>query len=143
MEVSRAESRNEFPVLTDNSCRRANNQLNIFEGVLQNPCFVFIQVVTLGGQLAIIFVGGEAFQTVPLTGTQWGWSMLFGFVTVPLGVLLRLVADEPVRNTWLFATAPLRRISRFRRKTTGSPEAGGSRRWYRRAGAKLCRCYWI
>ena len=77
--------------------RRIDNNLNIFEGVHRNPWFVLVQAVTLAGQVVIVFVGGAAFHTTRLTGAQWGWSMLFGGLTIPIGVLLRLVPDEPLR----------------------------------------------
>ncbi|KAB2579766.1 calcium-translocating P-type ATPase [Lasiodiplodia theobromae] len=81
--------------------RRADNKLNILEGVMQNPWFIFVQAVTLAGQIIIVFVGGQAFHTVPLTGAQWGWSILFGFLTIPLGSLIRLVPDQLVFKLWV------------------------------------------
>lgn len=50
----------------------------------------------IAGQVLIIFKGGEAFGTVALTGAQWGWSMLFGLLTFPVGFLVRLVPDRTV-----------------------------------------------
>ncbi|KAF4985178.1 hypothetical protein FDECE_16757 [Fusarium decemcellulare] len=78
--------------------RRSDNRLNFLEGILQNPWFIFVQLVTLGGQIIIVFVGGEAFQTVRLNGAEWGWSILFGFLTLPVGALIRLVPDQLVRK---------------------------------------------
>lgn len=99
-----------------NSSRRADNRLNILEGVTQNPWFIFVQAVTLAGQIIIVFVGGQAFHTVPLTGAQWGWSILFGFLTIPLGSLIRLVPDQLVFKLWVgieycLPTRWLRRLS--------------------------------
>jgi Ca2+-transporting ATPase len=70
----------------------------LLEGVLKNPWFFFVQVVTLAGQIVIIFFGGEAFQTVRLSGAEWGWSMLFGLLTLPVGVAIRLIPDALVHK---------------------------------------------
>ncbi|KID98331.1 ATPase, P-type, calcium-transporting, PMCA-type, partial [Metarhizium majus ARSEF 297] len=81
------------------NCRRVDNKLDIwYQGVLRNPWFIGVQVLTLVGQFVIIFKGGEAFDTVPLTGAQWGWSMLFGILTLPLGALIRQVPDRYVAS---------------------------------------------
>ena len=85
------------PVLTmeptTSSCRRSDNNLNIFTGVHRNPWFIMVQLVTWAGQIAIIFKGGDAFQTAPLTGAQWGWTFLFGALTLPLGAAIRCIPD--------------------------------------------------
>ncbi|KAF4594449.1 calcium-translocating P-type ATPase, PMCA-type [Ophiocordyceps camponoti-floridani] len=78
------------------NCRRVDNKLDIWYNVLRNPWFIGVQLITLVGQFVIIFKGGEAFDTVPLTGAQWGWSLLFGLLTLPLGALLRQVPDRYV-----------------------------------------------
>ncbi|KAK2608535.1 hypothetical protein QQS21_002881 [Conoideocrella luteorostrata] len=81
------------------NCRRVDNKLDIwYQGVLRNPWFIGVQILTLVGQFVIIFRGGEAFDTVPLTGAQWGWSMLFGLLTIPLGALIRQVPDRYVAS---------------------------------------------
>ncbi|KAG7128084.1 Calcium-transporting ATPase 2 like protein [Verticillium longisporum] len=46
--------------------------------------------------MVIIWKGGEAFDTKPLTGAQWGWSMLFGVLVIPLGALIRKIPDHYV-----------------------------------------------
>lgn len=109
------------------NCRRVDNKLDIwYQGVLRNPWFIGVQCLTLAGQFVIIFKGGEAFDTKPLSGAQWGWSMLFGLLTIPLGALIRQVPDRyvsnffhSVRSVYRTVTGPIRRrIPRisFRRK---------------------------
>lgn len=48
----------------------------------------------IGIQVLIIFFGGPVFKTVPLTGEQWGFCILFGFLSLPWGVIVRLLPDE-------------------------------------------------
>ncbi|KAG6002323.1 hypothetical protein E4U21_003238 [Claviceps maximensis] len=81
------------------NCRRVDNKLDIwYQGILRNPWFIGVQILTLVGQFVIIFKGGEAFDTFPLTGAQWGWTMLFGGFTIPLGALIRQIPDRHVAS---------------------------------------------
>lgn len=42
-----------------------------------------------------MFVGGDAFQVIRIPGREWGISLALGFVSLPLGVLVRLLPNEP------------------------------------------------
>ncbi|CAI4218497.1 unnamed protein product [Parascedosporium putredinis] len=79
--------------------RRIDNQLNIFEGLLKNRLFLLMAAIMVGGQLIIIWFGGAAFVVTPLNGPQWGISIVLGFLSIPVGVLIRLFPDS-----WITAT---------------------------------------
>ncbi|KAL4791350.1 hypothetical protein BDV19DRAFT_401456 [Aspergillus venezuelensis] len=68
------------------NCRTVNNSHHLFEGLTNNYAFFFVQSVILVGQIIIIFKGGQTFGVVPLSGAQWGWTMLLGLLTFPDGV---------------------------------------------------------
>ncbi|KUJ20488.1 calcium transporting P-type ATPase-like protein [Mollisia scopiformis] len=74
--------------------RRLDNKFNIFEGVSRNWFFMAINVVMVGGQVMIIFVGGKAFNVVRLNGAQWAYSIVLGFLSIPIGACIRLIPDE-------------------------------------------------
>ncbi|ESZ91241.1 putative Calcium-transporting ATPase 2 [Sclerotinia borealis F-4128] len=74
--------------------RRLDNKFNIFEGVSRNLFFIGINVVMVGGQVMIIFVGGKAFNVVHLNGAQWAYSIILGFLSIPVGACIRLIPDE-------------------------------------------------
>ncbi|PKX94280.1 putative P-type calcium ATPase [Aspergillus novofumigatus IBT 16806] len=74
--------------------RRIDNGLNIFEGIFRNRWFIGIQFIIVGGQILIIFVGGQAFSVKPLVGYQWGVSLILGVISLPVGVIIRLIPDE-------------------------------------------------
>ncbi|RFU35330.1 hypothetical protein B7463_g961, partial [Scytalidium lignicola] len=74
--------------------RRLDNHFNIFEGMLNNWFFLAINVVMIGGQVMIIFVGGKAFNVVHLNGAQWAYSIVLGFLSIPVGAAIRLIPDE-------------------------------------------------
>jgi Ca2+-transporting ATPase len=86
--------------------RRLDNKFNIFEGVQRNKFFMGITLLMVGLQVAIIFVGGSAFEIKPLNGTQWAICVVAASVCLPWAVLVRLFPDE-----WFAAIA----------KTVGAP----------------------
>jgi Ca2+-transporting ATPase len=77
------------------NCRRVDNRLNVIEGILNNRWFIAIQVIIIGGQIMIIFLGGQVFSVQRLDQpSQWAASVLFGALAVPLGVMIRLIPDK-------------------------------------------------
>lgn len=74
--------------------RRLDNRFNVFEGLQNNLFFIGIFFVMIGGQTLIVFVGGEAFQAVRQTGEQWAIALVLGVLSLPMGVVIRLVPDE-------------------------------------------------
>lgn len=53
-----------------------------------------INVIMVGGQVMIIYVGGKAFNVVHLNGAQWAYSIILGFLSIPVGACIRLIPDE-------------------------------------------------
>ncbi|KAL4810503.1 hypothetical protein BDV18DRAFT_131132 [Aspergillus unguis] len=76
--------------------RRLDNKLNIFEGMHRNFWFIGINAIMVGGQVMIIYVGGEAFNVREITGTQWGICIACAFGSLPWAVVLRCIPDGPV-----------------------------------------------
>jgi Ca2+-transporting ATPase len=48
----------------------------------------------VGGQVLIIFIGGKAFNVVHLNSAQWAYSIILGFLSIPIGAVIRLIPDE-------------------------------------------------
>lgn len=78
------------------SNRRLDNKFNIFEGVQNNWFFIGINFVMVGGQVMIIFVGGDAFGVTELSGVQWGISIILGAISIPVAVVIRLIPDQVI-----------------------------------------------
>ncbi|KAJ5664008.1 ATPase P-type K/Mg/Cd/Cu/Zn/Na/Ca/Na/H-transporter [Penicillium longicatenatum] len=75
--------------------RRIDNKLNIMEGIWRNKWFIGIQVIIIGGQVLIIFVGGQAFSVKRLDqGSQWAVSLVLGAISLPIAVVIRLIPDS-------------------------------------------------
>ena len=67
------------------------------EGILKNTWFIAIQVIIVGGQIVIVLLGGQVFSVRRLDQpSQWGVSLLFGVLTVPVGVMIRLIPDKVI-----------------------------------------------
>jgi hypothetical protein len=55
--------------------RRLDNKFNIFEGISRNWFFIGVNIITICGQVIIVFVGSSALSTVRLDRTQWAISV--------------------------------------------------------------------
>ncbi|KAF3031126.1 hypothetical protein E8E11_002610 [Didymella keratinophila] len=78
--------------------RRLDNHFNVFEGITHNWFFIAILLIMIGGQTMIVFVGGVAFSVTRLNGPQWGYSIVLGFFSLPVGMIIRLIPDELIRR---------------------------------------------
>ncbi|KAE9567132.1 Calcium-transporting ATPase 2 [Colletotrichum fructicola] len=132
------------------NCRRVDNRLNIwYQGVLRNPWFIGVQCATLAGQMIIIWKGGQAFDTRPLDGPQWGWSMLFGVLVIPLGAIIRQIPDEwvyaffqMIKRAFMGTLYGMSKLlpSRWRKKAEEEAEdLGAMESWVLQTGAALLR----
>ncbi|KAL1875860.1 plasma membrane calcium [Diaporthe australafricana] len=76
--------------------RRLDNHFNIFEGLFKNWFFIGISIIMCGGQILIIFVGGKAFNIASegQSASMWGTAIVLGFISIPIGIVVRLVPDS-------------------------------------------------
>ncbi|KAL1964515.1 hypothetical protein VTN77DRAFT_6941 [Rasamsonia byssochlamydoides] len=76
--------------------RQLENSFNVLEGIFHNWLFIAVSLIMIGGQVLIIFVGGDAFSVVPLTGAQWGYSLVLGALSILVGCVIRVIPDALV-----------------------------------------------
>ncbi|KAF9130356.1 hypothetical protein BGW39_003150 [Mortierella sp. 14UC] len=81
-------------IFNEVNCRRLDNRLNIFAGMLKNNYFMVIFVIMVVFQIIIVEWGGEAFKTEKINGTQWAICIVLGLLSLPFGVIIRLIPDE-------------------------------------------------
>ncbi|KAJ6166818.1 hypothetical protein N7470_002265 [Penicillium chermesinum] len=74
--------------------RRLDNKLNIFEGMFRNYWFLGINAIMVGGQIMIIFVGGQAFSVTRISGILWAVCLICALGCLPWAVLLRILPDR-------------------------------------------------
>lgn len=78
----------------------------------------------MGAQILIIFVGGRPFSIAetdpPQTGAQWAYAIVLGFISIPVGVIIRLIPDSLVAR--LVPSSLKRRSSRLPGLTVSDEE---------------------
>ncbi|BFZ57610.1 plasma membrane calcium [Savitreella phatthalungensis] len=77
--------------------RRLDNKLNVFEGILRNYFYIIINLVMIGGQVLIIFVGGRAFSVTRIKGDDWAVSIIVGAISIPIAIIIRLIPNSIIR----------------------------------------------
>lgn len=78
-------------VFNEINCRRINQELNVFEGFFRNKVFISVMIGTLIVQFLFVEFGGGFAGTTQLSSAQWLMCILVGFVSLPIGFVLRLV----------------------------------------------------
>ncbi|KAK0644103.1 hypothetical protein B0T16DRAFT_417148 [Cercophora newfieldiana] len=86
--------------------RRIDNKLNIFEGLHKNTLFMLMMSIMVIGQIIIIFFSSIVFGVVPLNGAQWAISVVLGFLSIPVGVIIRLIPDQWIRKSVSWVPIP-------------------------------------
>ncbi|KAF9088333.1 hypothetical protein BGX23_007434 [Mortierella sp. AD031] len=80
-------------IFNEVNCRRLDNRLNVFAGMLQNTYFMVIFVIMVVFQILIVEFGGEAFKTEKIDEVQWVVCVVLGLLSLPFGVIIRLIPD--------------------------------------------------
>jgi len=52
-------------------------------------------------QVIIVFIGGAAFQVTRIGGREWAISLALGFVSIPLGALIRWLPNDPFERLFV------------------------------------------
>jgi Ca2+-transporting ATPase len=95
-------------IFNELNCRRLDNKFNIFVGVHRNWFFIIINLIMIGLQVAIVFVGNRVFDIDPdgLDGPQWAISILVAAFSLPWGVVVRIFPDEWFAKVVHFVAPP-------------------------------------
>ncbi|KAJ1307270.1 hypothetical protein OPQ81_001382 [Rhizoctonia solani] len=83
------------------NCRSLTSDKNIFRGLTKNWYFIGITLIEVVIQILIVFFGGAAFQVTSMNGRDWGMSIALGFVSIPLGFLIRCIPNGPVERAFI------------------------------------------
>lgn len=79
-------------IFNELNCRRIlDKEFNIFQGIHKNFLFLGILIGTALFQALYVNTFGEFGGVTRINGTLWGWSILFGVISLPLGFLLKLL----------------------------------------------------
>lgn len=88
--------------------RITNYNLNFFSHLFRNWWFISIALLICGVQVLIMFVGGAAFSINRLTPGMWATSILCGFLSIPAGLIIRIIP-----NVWVVKYFPTRAFNKF------------------------------
>ncbi|KXS09080.1 calcium-translocating P-type ATPase [Gonapodya prolifera JEL478] len=75
------------------NCRRVDNTKNVFVHIDRNLFLVVILLCVAAVQTLLVFYGGVAFSTTPISGPYWGVCLVISLLGLPLGVGLRCLPD--------------------------------------------------
>lgn len=70
------------------------DKINIFRGMFSSWIFVGVMVATVVFQVTIVEFLGTFASTVPLSWQLWLLSILIGFVSMPIAVVLKYIPVE-------------------------------------------------
>ncbi|KAI7872032.1 PMCA-type calcium-translocating P-type ATPase [Spinellus fusiger] len=81
-------------VFNELNCRRIDDSMNVFQGIVRDRLFLIMQTLVIVSQIGIVTWGGLAFKTVPLTPAQWLCTIGIGALSLPVGILIRLLPSH-------------------------------------------------
>lgn len=75
--------------------RKINDEVNIFKDVTTNPMFMGVWLVIVVLHFFIIQFGSIVMKChiAGLTGEQWIWCLVIGFMALPINLLLKFIPD--------------------------------------------------
>lgn len=88
--------------------RISRDNLDFTQHLFRNWYFITIALIIAAVQVLVMFVGGAAFTIVRQTSAQWAVAILCGFISIPVGALIRIVPNE-----WVLAVFPTRAFKTF------------------------------
>ncbi|ODV66986.1 calcium-translocating P-type ATPase [Hyphopichia burtonii NRRL Y-1933] len=88
--------------------RITRENLDFSQHLFRNWYFIVILLIIVGVQVLIMFVGGAAFTIVRQTPGQWATAVLCGFISIPVGALIRIIPNE-----WVIKVFPTKAFNTF------------------------------
>ncbi|RYY33729.1 hypothetical protein EON62_03960, partial [archaeon] len=84
-------------VFNELNARSLDNDWNVFRGLWRERIFIAVIIASIGMQALIVEVGGDFTRTTGLIGMHWLYTILMGAISLPLGLLMRIVpvCDKP------------------------------------------------
>jgi len=85
-------------IFNEINARKVNNEWNVFHNIWKNWLFIAIFIVTCVFQVLLVELGGEAVKTTGLSPLEWGICVGLGFVSLPLGFVIRFIPVDFLSN---------------------------------------------
>jgi calcium-translocating P-type ATPase len=87
-------------VFNEFNAREIGDAFLPFKNLHTSPMFMLVIILTVLFQWVIIQYGGDFTQTSPLTFLEWKVTILLGFVSIPIGYLMRLIPVQEDPNAF-------------------------------------------
>ncbi|KAG7398751.1 hypothetical protein PHYBOEH_010494 [Phytophthora boehmeriae] len=84
------------------NCRKIHDETNIFTGITKNRVFLYVCILQVAMQYAMVQHTGDWFNCKPLDVGQWFACIGMGFTSLPLGLLLRSISIKNAPNWMAF-----------------------------------------
>ncbi len=87
-------------IFNEFNARSLGDKVNVWEGLHTNVIFMAVIIITIGLQIFIVEIGGKFTSTTGLTLESWGWSILMGFGSVPVGIIMRFIPVKEATSSF-------------------------------------------
>lgn len=77
-----------------NSLNARTDSMNLFEHITENKNFILVMLAIAVVQILIIQVGGEVFETVPLSLTNWCAVILISVLIIPIDLIRKVIVRK-------------------------------------------------
>ncbi|KAG6620038.1 Calcium-translocating P-type ATPase, PMCA-type [Phytophthora cinnamomi] len=84
------------------NCRKIHDEINIFTGITKNRVFLYVCVLQVVMQYVMVQHTGDWFKCSPLSVGQWFACIGMGFISLPLGLVLRCISVKNAPNWMAF-----------------------------------------
>jgi len=78
-------------IFNEYTARDIFDKWNFLDGILNNPTFLGVSLVSVGAQIFLIEVGGEFVKTCHLSIENWFITMALGAIGLVVGVVMRFI----------------------------------------------------
>ncbi|CAK5042061.1 unnamed protein product [Meloidogyne enterolobii] len=105
---------NSFVLMTlanEINSRKIHNERNVFKGLLSNPIFCIIWLLTLISQILIVQFAGEWFFTKSLDLIHWGFCFLFAICELIWGQIIITIPSNVLPKFFAFGRGEVRPTS--------------------------------
>jgi magnesium-transporting ATPase (P-type) len=91
-------------IFNEFNARSITDDWNVFTGLSTNPVFVGVIIFTVVLQVFLVQFTGVFTKTSPLSASQWLITTAMGFISIPVGIIMRWIpVEEDPEN---FASMP-------------------------------------
>ena len=87
-------------IFNEYASRLILDELNMFEGILENPMFIYVSITSICMQIFLVEVCGSFMQTTSLNLNQWLVTIGFGSLVLVVSVLMRFIPVTETENSF-------------------------------------------